>query len=57
MDHNGGHPRPNGSFGAALQLMNEVSTEFKKRDDWKEAYRSISAAQGLSAVQTLNSIR
>ena len=47
----------NGSFGAALQLMNEVSTEFKKRDDWKEAYRSISAAQGLSAVQTLNSIR
>ena len=47
----------NGSFGAALQLMNEVSIEFKKRDDWKEAYRSISAAQGLSAVQTLNSIR
>ncbi len=47
----------NGSFGAALQLMNEASIEFKKRDDWKEAYRSISAAQGLSAVQTLNSIR
>ena len=47
----------NGSFGAALQLMNEVSVEFKKRNDWKEAYRSISAAQGLSAVQTLNSIR
>ncbi|HBO52083.1 MAG TPA: hypothetical protein DD471_08880 [Planctomycetes bacterium] len=47
----------NGSFGAALQLMSGVSIDFKKRNDWKEAYRSISAAQGLSAVQTLNSIR
>jgi Ca-activated chloride channel family protein len=47
----------NGSFGATLQLMSGVSIDFKKRSDWKEAYRSISAAQGLSAVQTLNSIR
>ena len=47
----------NGSFGATLQLMGEVSAEFKKREAWKEAYRAISSAQGLSAVQTLNSIR
>ena len=47
----------NGSFGAALQLMSGISIDFKKRNDWKEAYRAISAAQGLSAVQTLNSIR
>ena len=46
----------NGSFGAVLELMSESGTAYKKRPDFKEIYRTVSMAQGLGAVRTLNQL-
>ena len=46
----------NGSFGAVLELMSESGAAYKKRPDFKEIYRTVSMAQGLGAVRTLNQL-
>ncbi len=46
----------NGSYGSILQVLDSNSEPWRSREDWKEAQQLISLAQGLSAVQHLQSL-